>query len=474
LRKPNVLVLMSDEHNACVCGFNGNPLARTPSMDALARRGVVFEQAYCNSPLCSPSRHSMTAGKYPHRVSAWNNECGIADDNIPSLPRVMTAAGYDSLLCGKQHYDATRRYGFAEIGGNMNNSRLTGLGTRRDPYDLSINCAAADARFRDFRVGDDSPTLQHDRAVTNGVVHFLANRRVSDRPFFLFAGYEAPHFPLMVPAGIHQRYAGRIPLPGIPAGHLERLPSNYQHLRRGFGTINVPDDITRAGRELYYGLTELLDREIGVVLDALDRTPFAADTVVIYTSDHGENMGEHGLWWKNSMFDTSCRVPLIVSWPQRWKPAQRRAAVCSLLDVVQTVVDVAQGCAPEDWNGDSLAPLLDDPSYAWKDHAVSEYYGHNVASGYAMIRAGEWKYCYHTSPRGDMRPERELYDLAHDPGEFNNLAGDELEKPRIVVLEERLFRELGEHPEETERRARFELARGYGRTPAGRSLGQAN
>ena len=108
---------------------------------------MIFDQAYCNSPLCAPSRHSFTACKYAHRVSAWSNTCWIADDNIASLPRLMSAAGYDSLLCGKQHYDRTRRYGFTEIGGNMNNTLHTGLGSRRAPDDQSIDREEAERRF---------------------------------------------------------------------------------------------------------------------------------------------------------------------------------------------------------------------------------------------------------------------------------------------------------------------------------------
>jgi choline-sulfatase len=461
--KPNILFIMADEHNPKVAGFYPNPLAHTPALDSLSERGIVFDQAYCNSPLCAPSRHSFTACQYVHRVSAWNNECWIADDNIASLPRVMTAAGYDAALCGKQHYDQTRRYGFAEIGGNMNASFHTGLGTRRAADDETIDRQEAAARFSMFRVGEDSAILRHDEAVTNGVLDFLSTRGIGDRPFFLFAGFVAPHFPLIVPKDIHARYAGRIPLPEIPPGHLEQLPLNYQHLRRGFGTIDVPDSVTTLGRELYYGLTEWVDREIGKVLDGLKAMSFADNTVVIYASDHGENMGEHGMWWKNSMFDSSTRVPLIVSWPERWPGGQRRSGVCSLVDVVQTVAGLGGADAPEDWDGDSMLPLLDDPKHGWKDFAVSQYYGHNIASGYAMIRSGQWKYVYHTPPRDDMQPERELYDIAADTGEFRNLAADPSQRDRIADLESRLVLELGEHPDETEQRSRAELAIGYRR-----------
>jgi choline-sulfatase len=131
------------------------------------------------------------------------------------------------------------------------------------------------------------------------------------------------------------------------------------------------------------------------------------------------------------------------------------------VDVVQTVAGLGGADAPEDWDGDSMLPLLDDPKHGWKDFAVSQYYGHNIASGYAMIRSGQWKYVYHTPPRDDMQPERELYDIAADTGEFRNLAADPSQRDRIADLESRLVLELGEHPDETEQRSRAELAIGY-------------
>ena len=115
-RPPNVLLVLSDEHNAGVAGFAGNRVARTPNLDDLAARGVVFDSCYCNSPLCGPSRMSITAVRHPSRVGAWGNASWLPSDDVPSIARAMNAAGYESLLCGKQHYDATRRYGFRELG----------------------------------------------------------------------------------------------------------------------------------------------------------------------------------------------------------------------------------------------------------------------------------------------------------------------------------------------------------------------
>ncbi len=460
--KPNIIVIMSDEHNAGVLGCYGNEIIKTANLDSLARRGVTFESCYCNSPLCVPSRLSFTSGKYASRVGAWSNDCWLASDDYPSLPRIMNTAGYESILCGKMHYDNTRRYGFREIGGNMNNATKTGKGGRRDADDLTPKPGLSN-RFDDFHPGDKSSILNHDRNVTKATVEFLKNRKSSEKPFFLFVGYLAPHFPIIVPQKYWDRYKGRVPMPVIPAGHLDSQPRNYKHLRIGFNMEDVPDEIVRKGRELYYGLTQWLDEEIGKVLDCLADSEAADNTVVIYTTDHGENMGEHGLWWKNCVYEHASHVPLIVSWPARWKGGQRRTQACSLVDVVQTIAELGGADVPDDWNGDSMVRWMDDSRTSWKDLAISEYYAHNIASGYVMIRMGGYKYVYHTQPDASHTAERELYDLKSDPGEFNNLAGKAEYKDRIASMHSALVKELGEDPDKTELRCRADYARGYAR-----------
>ena len=462
ISQPNIIVIMSDEHNAGVLGSYGNDIVQTPNLDSLSRRGVTFESCYCNSPLCVPSRLSFTSGKYVSRVGAWSNNCWLPSTDYPSLPRIMKDSGYESILCGKMHYDRTRRYGFTEIGGNMNNSDKKGKGNRRAADNLTPKAGISN-RFNDFHTGDDSSILKHDRKVTAGTIEFLNNRRASDKPFFMLVGYLAPHFPLIVPQRYWELYKGRVPMPEIPQGHLESQARNYKHLRIGFNVENVPDEIVRKGRELYYSLTQWQDEEIGKVLTALGNSNVADNTIVIYTTDHGENMGEHGLWWKNCLYEHAGRVPLIISWPARWKGGQRRTKACSLVDVVQTVAELGAANVPDDWNGDSMVRWLDNPDSEWKDLAVSEYYGHNIASGNAMIRMGDYKYIYHTPADADHPAERELYDLRTDPGEFNNLAGRKKYRRRVRAMHAALVKEIGEHPNRTEQRCRADYARGYSR-----------
>jgi choline-sulfatase len=461
-RPPNILLVMTDEHNYRIAGCYGNKTVRTPHLDRLAAQGITFDTAYCNSPLCVPSRLSFTSGKYVHRVGAWNNSCRLASDGFPSLPHAMNRAGYESFLCGKQHYDATHRYGFTEIGGNMNNSAMTGTGGRRAANDETVNVKAGQARFAEFKAGEDSSIMTHDRRVTAGALDFLSKRGAKDKPFFLFLGYLAPHFPLTVPERFWKNYRDKIPMPEIPAGFIDRLPLNYKHLRRGFGLVDVPAETVRRGRELYYGLTEWVDDQIGTVLARLRQSPLADNTVVVYTCDHGENMGEHSLWWKNCLYEQASHIPMIVSWPQRWRGGQRRAGACSNVDLVRTVAGIGGARVPDDWNGASMLPWMDNAVTRWRDTAVSQYYAHNIASGYAMLRSGDWKYVYHSAPDKEHRPEREMYNLKADPKEFRSLAGDAAEQSRVTSMHAALVKELGEHPDQTEERCRAENAKGYG------------
>lgn len=461
--KANILWIMSDEHNPQIAGCYGNQIIRTPNIDSLAEQGVTFDAHYCNSPLCVPSRLSLTAGKYASRVDVWGLTCRLPSADIPSLPRVMNAAGYESFLCGKQHYDYSRRYGFTDVGGNFNNWYKTGKGERLSPNHLTQKRLSP--RFNEFHPGDHGNSVVHDRAVTAGAVDFFSKRQPGSKPFFLFTGYLSPHFPLIVPRQYWDRYRGKIKMPDIPPGFLDNLALNYQVQRAGFEEIDVPDEIVRRGRELYYGLTDWVDNEIGKVLAALRAHPqIAENTVIIYSSDHGENMGEHGLWWKNCMFEQSARVPLVISWPKRWGGGQRRAGASSHLDLVQTIAAIGGGQTAGDWNGQSMLPWLDNARQHWKDYAVSEYYAHNTASGYVMARDGEWKYTYHTVIDRDHPAQRELYNLKSDPQEFTNLANRPEQHTRIEAMHRRLLREVGGDPDETEQRSRHQLARGYMRT----------
>lgn len=458
--KPNILLVMSDEHNPAMTGCYGNSVIHTPHIDALAADGVAFDGHYCNGPLCVPSRLSFTAGKYPSRVDVWSLTSALPSDSTPSIAHSMNAAGYDSLLCGKMHYAPDRRYGFRDVGGDMNQYKKTGKGSRFQ-MDKITERAPLSPRFKDLATAENGQAVVHDRKVTAGTVDFLS-KRTGNKPFFLIAGYLAPHFPLIVPDPFYLPFQDRVAMPLVPTGLVESLPLNYRALRCGFKVTDVPPDKVKYARELYYGLTSWVDNEIGKVMATLRANPAIRDnTIVIYTSDHGEMAGDHSMWWKNCMYESAARVPLIVSYPQRWKGGQRRGLVSGHVDLVQTVLDLGGARAGEDWNGNSMVPWLDNPGHAWKDRAAAEYYAHFILHGFVMYREGRWKYVYHGQPSANMAVQRQLFDLVADPTETHDLSAKKEHAALIEKLHRRMVREVGGDPEETEQRARAQMAKGY-------------
>ncbi|HNT36625.1 MAG TPA: sulfatase-like hydrolase/transferase, partial [bacterium] len=451
-----------------VTGCYGDPIVQTPNLDRLASQGIVFENAYTTSPLCVPARQSFTAGKYASRVSAWNNHRMMPPDS-PSLPRLLNACGYQSVLVGKMHYDQTCRYGFEELPTKSNNGIMMGTGKRRLYDDTSTNPKSWESRAKSFVAGEDSRIISHDKDVTRQASEFLGKRKKDDPPFFLLAGYLAPHFPLTVPEEYLSRYRGKVPMPNIPEGLIEQLPTNYKHIRMGFGVVDTDPETVQLGRECYWAFVNWMDDQVGELLRALEQSEVGQDTVVIYMTDHGENKGDHGMWWKSCMYEHAAGIPLIISCPGRLPQGQRRRGACSSVDVVQTIADIAGADSPADWDGDSLLPWIEDPQFAWKDFALSEYYAHFILSGFTMVRQGKYKYVYHARWDEKRPPELELYDMEQDPGELENLIGDPHYADTAASMHARMIKELGEHPDDIEKRAVKELAQGYNRPEKGKA-----
>ncbi|MDQ3700850.1 MAG: sulfatase-like hydrolase/transferase [Chloroflexota bacterium] len=464
--RPNILVIMADEHAPQFSGFGGHPLVRTPHLDRLAASGVLFQNTYCNSPLCVPSRMSFMTGRYVHRnQGGWDNASALSGDAATWAHRLRTV-GYDAVLCGKQHFiGPDQLHGFrAQLARDLHAEHDIGFPDwrRGAPVAQTPWLGVAQA-------GPGTTTsTETDDAVEAAALAYLRDPARAERPWALDVGFIAPHFPLVAPQRYWDLYAeADIDLPdpaSVSPAALERQHPVYRRMRAAFGLPEHDPAAVRRGRIGYYALITYLDEKIGRLLDALEETGQRQNTLVVYTSDHGEMAGEHGMWRKSNFYEHSARVPLILSWPAALAAGRAVAGVTSLVDVVRTMVEAAGAPDLESLDGDSLLPLArlaspasgprddaatdkpDVPDLGWKDEAFCEYLAHGVTAPMAMLRRGRYKLNY------SLDDPVELYDLEADPGELRDLSDD----PEYRDVREELRAALLArwNPVDVERRAR--------------------
>ena len=314
-RRPNILVIMSDEHDPAVMGCSGHPLVQTPNLDRLAAAGTVFDNAYCNYPICVPSRMSFLTGNYCHRIGVWDLGSPLRAD-IPTFGHYFTAAGYESVLCGRTHL--------------VGSDRLHGFGTRLfDDLD-AWRGRQAPRRTSEARRGSNSHVTEcgpgpgawfdYDTTVADLSVRFLKSRAAhpSERPWLLYSGLMYPHFPLTCPPEYYRRYDPEAVTPADLRGEtLESQHPAIRQLRYFFHNDEiVPEPVQRRALASYYGLVTLVDDLVGSMLAVIDNSPLRENTVVIYLSDHGEMAGQHGIWQKQCFYEASVRVPMILRTPR--------------------------------------------------------------------------------------------------------------------------------------------------------------
>ncbi|MBI2940233.1 MAG: sulfatase-like hydrolase/transferase [Chloroflexi bacterium] len=441
-RHPNFLVVMTDQHNPIYSGAYGHALVRTPNMDRLARQGVTFEHAYCNTPLCAPGRISFMTGRYPHHLEAWDNATPHRSDLV-TWAHHLRPRGYDVVLSGKMHFlGPDPLHGFrAQLAFDLHATWRHPIYTWREADGPVM--PAKDYREPAEAHGGMTEELEVDDRVEAAALAYLRDPARREQPFALCVGFIAPHGPWIVPEPYYSMYdRSRVALPTIPPGHLENLPLAARVLRARHRMVGpYTDDEIRNTRAAYFGMVTRLDAQIGRLLDCLEEQGLADDTVVIHTSDHGESLGEHSLWRKSTFYEHGSRIPLQIAWPGHLPAGTRRREVVSLVDVTATMLDLVGLSATERaaarLDGDSLLPLLHGETSAWKDEAFVEYTAHGNDRPRAMVRRGRWKLAYGY----DDPPQLELYDLAADPGEFTNLAN----RPEHREVQEALLARLLDH-----------------------------
>ena len=451
----NLLIVMSDEHQARALGGAGHPLVRTPHLDALARRGVRFTKAYTPSPICVPARASFATGRHVHRIRLWDNAMPYAGQ-IPGWGHALQAAGVSVESIGKLHYRAAGDPAGFDVE-HLPMMVVDGVGMVWGSIRGQDERVVSQHRMLGDYIGPgESRYTRYDEAIVARAEQWLtaraenAARAGADRPWCLFVGFVAPHFPLVVPSRFFDLYpADRLPPAKLhPATGYRRHPWVEAQNAIMDTESRFRDEAERlAAMSAYFGLCTFLDHNVGRILSALDETGLARTTTVVYTSDHGDNVGARGLWGKSNLYEEAAAVPLMMAGPGI-APGRCETPV-SLIDLSETILDHFGVSLAGERPGRSLRAIATED--ADPDRAVlSEYHAVGAVSGAFMLRAGRWKYVHYVGF------EPELFDLDADPEETTDLAGDPGCADIVASLDARL-RALCD-PEAVDRQAHADQA----------------
>jgi len=416
MQPSNILFIMSDEHSRRVLGCYGHPMVRTPNLDTLADRGVRFTDAYCNSPICVPSRASFATGRYVNDIRFWDN--GIPyDGTVPSWGHRLRAAGHAAVSIGKLHFRSSDDdNGFTEE--IMPLHVVEGIGDlsgmiRKDMPPREVSLLMAEEAGP-----GDSDYQQYDEAITETAIAWLREKaKRQTRPWVIFVSLVCPHFPLISRPEYYSLYPeDRVPWPLMYEPHQRPTHKFIKEMNETIIYDRAFDE-TRVRRAIaaYFGMVTFLDHNIGRLITALNESGLSDSTRVIYTSDHGDNLGNRGLWGKSNLYEDAAGVPMIMA-----GPGIPEGIVCyepvSLVDGFPTILA-----------GVGLKPLPEDRTLPGRNlfevargrarpgRVMSEYHAVGAPTGAFMIRKGDFKYVHYVG----MPPQ--LFDLAGDPLEQRDL-----------------------------------------------------
>jgi choline-sulfatase len=435
----NVLLIQTDEHRPDAMSWAGHPFVETPNIDRLADRGTAFANAYCNSPLCAPSRASFATGQYVHEIEAWDNARPY-HGQAPTWGDHLREHGVKTTVVGRKHFEPYADAGFPDQREpELSDPPIEVARLNRDP---PTEYEHATKRFYEPEIDE----TRMDRSVerTDEAIAWLEDKAPRDEPWTLYLSYQPPHFPLTAPEEYWERYSpAEMDLPfDYPAATDHPIVAD---LHEHFQGTDLDKETLRRLRTGYYALVTAIDEQIGRVLDALESTGQDEETVVIYTSDHGEILGDHGLWWKCCTYEPAVGIPLVMAGPD--VPSGRRVDTpVSLVDLVPTIADITGVPHAAEWSGTSVLPLFDREDD--ERVAFSEYHAHGPRNGMFMIRKGDYKYVYYP----DNPPQ--LFDLENDPHELTNLADTEKYAAVQSGLHEELLAVTSDDPDAIDERAR--------------------
>ena len=454
--RPNILFLMSDEHRADVTGYEGDPVIRTPVLDELASTGVVFSNAYAPSPICIPARQCMMAGQLPRT-------CGCEVYGQDLTPEYLTFArqfanhGYSTVASGKLHHYGwdqmqgwtKRPVGDLEVGphfvaGGRRPPARGGNGGRPGPGAFDpASVTGMSGRLPSFKWSDAKEikragvayghNLERDDMAVEGALfairgHFLHpfyDRATLQRPMMLKVSLLQPHYPYFTDQERFEYYLNRV------RPFTDQQVFDHPFLSRRAVTPGVDADEREIRRAVaaYYGMVETIDDHYGTVMDALEHAgQDLNDWIIIYTSDHGEMLGEHGVWEKQKFFEASARVPLIIRWPKRFAGGTTVTQNVNLCDLYATLCDLAGLPTPPGLDSRSLISLMEGDASNWDNETISQFGPTNL-----MIKRDHLKYQYY----GEEMPEV-LFDLAANPGETVNAINDPAYAAQVAAFRVRL------------------------------------
>ena len=473
MKKPNILLIISDQQRTDTLGYMGRTPCRTPNMDRLAREGISSDRALCSSPLCMPSRVSIFTGKYPHQLDMLTNNGTLREP--PVITDVLKSKGYHTAYAGKSHLEPPgqpkafrgreKELGMDKVhGGEMIPiservidrwfERAEGQGS----YDYSVWCEenglpdgwpVSDPDVRTHRIPSMSipkpklqeldPKFTYDAWVTDIALRYL-KERPKDRPFFLVTGWFGPHPPFLIPEPYFSMYDPEDakmppnfgPQPNRPRAN---LTSFYHQL---FTDHGEEWQAWKKSMAVYWGYCTLIDDQVGRLLHALEEEDILDDTLVIYISDHGEQLGSQGLWQKMMPYEEGLRVPLIIRLPGLINADLRSQANVSLIDIMPTILSVIGEEIPADMLGRDLSPTFKDGKefqadpYRFSEHKPLGDWHQTVE--WRLVTDNRFKYVWN---QGDLD---ELYDLEADPFELINLIAHPDYAEDLTRLQERLFR----------------------------------
>ncbi len=406
--RPNVLYIMSDQHRWDFLTALGDPLIRTPNLDRLAREGVHFDAAYCQAPLCVPSRMSEITGRYVHSHGALSNAYALPETER-TIGHHFKDHGYSTGAIGKMHFvDEDQQHGFDYIVGAEDYFEATGKDFKPTSA-VPAQTAAVNRRGRQAQAGGKANSGLAAQTDEQTYEHFLADRFIAwleekpTQPFCLWLSFHAPHPPYLTPDVYYKLYEGQVKVP--------EQPPDTVFLPPGGRGRDAPEEQQLRMIAAYMGRITSADTQVGRVLAALEKAGLTGNTIISYTADHGDMMGERHRYGKGVMYDSSARIPLIFRYPKALPQGVRRHEVVEHVDLYPTFCDLAGLPTPNTVQGRSLLPLMKGKSADWPNTAFSEL-GEKV-----LVRQEQYKLTFYSGQA------KELYDIEKDPREWDNLIG---------------------------------------------------